>query len=137
MGSDESEGGYGLGIWTRNRIREAGCSGRKRSEELGMRTITVHFDMAGAGIASLIKLAHRGEPGCLLAQVLSNRLVVSAYLDWYWQQEKVRDHKSVTGCRAGQVCLGEKAFSMAGSGVNTNEEDLFYTGSILQPWFTF
>lgn len=63
-----------------NRIREAGHSGRKRSEELGMRTITVHFDMAGAGMASLIKLAHLGEPGFLLAQVLSNTLVVSAYL---------------------------------------------------------
>lgn len=51
------------------------------SEELGIRAITVHFDMAGAGVASLIKLAHRGEPGCLLALVLSHRLVVSAYLD--------------------------------------------------------
>lgn len=81
VGSDESEGGYGLGIWIRNRIREAGHSGRKRSEELGIRTITVHFDMAGTGVASLIKLAHRGDPGCLLALVLSNRLVVSAYLD--------------------------------------------------------
>lgn len=47
-----------------------------------MRTGTVRFDMAGAGMASVIKLTDWGETGCLLAQVLGNsRLGLSAHLD--------------------------------------------------------
>lgn len=37
-------------VWASGSETGLGSSGRKRSEELGMRTITVHFDMAGTGM---------------------------------------------------------------------------------------
>lgn len=93
-----------------------------------MRNSTVHFDVAGPGIASLIKLAHWGETGCLLAQVLSNsRLGVAAHLDlvsaaggegqssskYYWL-EGWSEHGCVS-IEISPLHWGE------GCGVNTNE----------------
>lgn len=92
-----------------------------------MRTSTVHFGMAGPGMASLIKLAHWGETGCLLAQVLSNsRLVVSTPLDLLLAGEEGQSSQKYNwDGQSMAVCLGKQTLSIVGGGVNTNGRGSF------------